>query len=225
MDWGLPSKVRNVINIGIGGSDLGPVMAYEALKHYSDRDMTFRFVSNVDGSDFAEATSDLDAERLCLSFRPRRFTTLENDDQCLLTARVWALEFLTLSAAITKHLWQCRQTRRKWRSSVSLQRNMFGFWDWVGGRYSGVDAANRIGHHAGDWSGGRLSRNARRFSPDGRTLQDGAILRTIFQCCSVWLGLWYTDALRMRRRWPYCLTEQYLKRFPALSSSATDDGE
>ena len=133
-------RIRNVVNIGIGGSDLGPVMAYEALRHYSARDMTFRFVSNVDGTDFAEATRDLDPAETLFIVSSKTFTTLETMTNAH-TARAWSLA-------------APRRTRRRWPSTSSPCRptsrpcakfgidpaNMFGFWDWVGGRYS-MDSA------------------------------------------------------------------------------------
>src|ERR1017187_8667250 len=132
-------RIKNVINIGIGGSDLGPVMAYEALKHYSDRDMTFRFVSNVDGTDFAEATRDLDAEETLFIISSKSFTTLETMTNAH-TARVWALETLKHSAAIAKHFVAVSTNAEGVEKFGIDTANMFEFWDWVGGRYS-MDSA------------------------------------------------------------------------------------
>ena len=127
--------IRNVINIGIGGSDLGPVMAYEALRHYSNRDMTFRFVSNVDGTDFAEKTRDLDPEETLFIISSKTFTTLETMTNAH-TAREWALAKLGPEEAIAKHF-VAVSTNAEGVSEFGIDTdNMFGFWDWVGGRYS-----------------------------------------------------------------------------------------
>jgi glucose-6-phosphate isomerase len=140
-DWkGYTGKpIRNIINIGIGGSDLGPVMAYEALRHYSQRDLTFRFVSNVDGTDIAEATRDLDAEETLFIISSKTFTTLETMTNAH-TARAWALETLKHSAAIAKHFVAVSTNAEEVGKFGIDTANMFGFWDWVGGRYS-MDSA------------------------------------------------------------------------------------
>ena len=133
-------RIRNVVNIGIGGSDLGPVMAYEALQHYSDRDLTFRFVSNVDGTDFAEATRDLDPAETLFIVSSKTFTTLETMTNAH-TARDWCLRGAGRRGggrqALRRRLDQRRGGRRKFGIDTA---NMFGFWDWVGGRYS-MDSA------------------------------------------------------------------------------------
>jgi glucose-6-phosphate isomerase len=131
--------IRNVINIGIGGSDLGPVMAYEALRHYSQRDLNFRFVSNVDGTDFAEATRDLDAEETLFIISSKTFTTLETMTNAH-SARVWALETLKHSAAIARHFVAVSTNAEEVEKFGIDTANMFVFWDWVGGRYS-MDSA------------------------------------------------------------------------------------
>ena len=131
--------IRNVINIGIGGSDLGPVMAYEALRHYSQRDLNFRFVSNVDGTDIAEATRDLNAEETLFIISSKTFTTLETMTNAH-TARVWALETLKHSAAIARHFVAVSTNAVEVEKFGIDTANMFGFWDWVGGRYS-MDSA------------------------------------------------------------------------------------
>ena len=131
--------IRNVINVGIGGSDLGPVMAYEALRDYSQRDLTFRFVSNIDGTDFAEATRDLDAEETLFIVSSKTFTTLETMTNAH-TAREWALTTLKDGAAIARHF-VAVSTNAEGVAKFGIDtRNMFEFWDWVGGRYS-MDAA------------------------------------------------------------------------------------
>jgi glucose-6-phosphate isomerase len=131
--------IRNVINIGIGGSDLGPVMAYEALRHYSQRDLTFRFVSNVDGTDLAEATRDLDAEETLFIISSKTFTTLETMTNAH-SARVWVLETLKHSAAVARHFVAVSTNAQEVEKFGIDTANMFGFWDWVGGRYS-MDSA------------------------------------------------------------------------------------
>jgi glucose-6-phosphate isomerase len=131
--------IRNVINIGIGGSDLGPVMAYEALRHYSRRDMTFRFVSNVDGTDFAECTHDLDPEETLFIISSKTFTTLETMTNAH-TARQWSLDALGDESAVAKHF-VAVSTNAEGVSEFGIDTdNMFGFWEWVGGRYS-MDSA------------------------------------------------------------------------------------
>ncbi len=128
-------RIRNVINIGIGGSDLGPAMAYEALKYYSDRSMTFRFVSNVDGNDFAEAVRDLDAEETLFIVSSKTFTTLETLTNAH-SARDWALQTLKDENAIAKHFVAVSTNDKEVAKFGIDTQNMFGFWDWVGGRYS-----------------------------------------------------------------------------------------
>src|ERR1700728_3360385 len=132
-------RIRNVINVGIGGSDLGPVMAYEALKYYSQRDMTFRFVSNVDGTDFAEATQDLSAEETLFIVCSKTFTTLETMTNAH-TAREWALKALKDDAAVARHFVAVSTNTAGVEKFGIDSANMFGFWDWVGGRYS-MDSA------------------------------------------------------------------------------------
>jgi glucose-6-phosphate isomerase len=128
-------RIRNVINIGIGGSDLGPSMAYDALKHYSDRAMTFRFVSNIDGTDFAEAVIDLDPEETLFIVSSKTFTTLETLTNAR-SARDWALRTLKDPKAIAKHFAAVSTNAAEVEKFGIDTKNMFGFWDWVGGRYS-----------------------------------------------------------------------------------------
>ncbi len=132
--------IRNVVNIGIGGSDLGPVMAYEALRHYSRREMTFRFVSNVDGTDFAETTRDLDPEETLFVVSSKTFTTLETMTNAN-SAREWLLAGLGGDeSAVAKHF-VAVSTNAEGVAEFGIDTdNMFGFWDWVGGRYS-MDSA------------------------------------------------------------------------------------
>ncbi len=132
-------RIRNVINIGIGGSDLGPVMAYEALKHYSQRDLTFRFVSNVDGTDFAEAVRDLAADETLFLVASKTFTTLETMTNAH-TARDWFLASGAPETAVAKHFVAISINAKEVAKFGIDTENMFGFWDWVGGRYS-MDSA------------------------------------------------------------------------------------
>src|SRR5579863_8120680 len=133
-------RIRNVINIGIGGSDLGPVMAYEALKHYSDRAMTFRFVSNVDGTDFSEAVRDLDAAETLFIVSSKTFTTLETMTNAH-AARAWSLAGLGGDEkSVARHFVAVSTNATEVEKFGIDTANMFGFWDWVGGRYS-MDAA------------------------------------------------------------------------------------
>jgi glucose-6-phosphate isomerase len=132
-------RIRNIVNIGIGGSDLGPVMAYEALRHYSQRDLTFRFISNVDGTDFAETTRDLDPAETLFIVCSKTFTTLETLTNAH-TARTWSLRRLGDEQAVARHF-VAVSTNADGVSQFGIDTaNMFGFWDWVGGRYS-MDAA------------------------------------------------------------------------------------
>ena len=132
-------RIRNVINIGIGGSDLGPVMAYEALRHYAARDMTFRFVSNVDGTDFVEATRDLDPAETLFIVSSKTFTTLETMTNAH-SAREWSLAALRDQQAVAKHFVAVSTNAAEVTKFGIDTANMFGFWDWVGGRYS-MDSA------------------------------------------------------------------------------------
>jgi glucose-6-phosphate isomerase len=209
-------RIRNVVNIGIGGSDLGPVMAYEALKHYSDRDMTFRFVSNVDGTDFAEATRDLDAEETLFIISSKTFTTLETMTNAH-TARVWALETLKHSAAIAKHFVAVSTNAAEVGKFGIDTANMFGFWDWVGGRYSmdsaiGLSTMLAIGpeNFQAMLSGFHQMDEHFRTTPFERNLP---VLLGL-------LGVWYADFFGAQTVavLPY---EQYLKRFPAYLQQLT----
>src|SRR5690242_8770557 len=132
-------RIRNVLNIGIGGSDLGPVMAYEALKHYSERTMTFRFVSNVDGTDFVEAVRDLDPAETLFIISSKTFTTLETMTNAH-SARDWLLAGLKADEAVARHFVAVSTNAEQVAKFGIDTTNMFGFWDWVGGRYS-MDSA------------------------------------------------------------------------------------
>ncbi len=203
--------IRNIINIGIGGSDLGPVMAYEALRHYSDRSRVFRFVSNVDGTDFAEAVQDLDPAETLFIVSSKTFTTLETMTNAH-TARAWLLAGLGHNEmAVAKHFVAVSTNAAKVSEFGIDTANMFEFWDWVGGRYS-MDAA--IG----------LS-TMLAIGPDNfRALLDGLHqmdehFRTMpfernLPVLMALLGIWYNDFFGAQTVavLPY---EQYLKRFPA----------
>ncbi len=209
-------RIRNVINIGIGGSDLGPVMAYEALRHYSQRDMSFRFVSNVDGTDFAEATRDLDPEETLFVISSKTFTTLETMTNAQ-TARAWSLAKLKDEKAVEKHF-VAVSTNAKEVSKFGIDTaNMFGFWDWVGGRYS-MDSA--IGLST------MLAIGPERFQEmlAGFHAIDEHFRTTPFaKNLPVLMGLltvWYTDFFGAETVavLPY---DQYLKRFPAYLQQLT----
>src|SRR6516165_3963645 len=209
-------SIRNVINIGIGGSDLGPVMAYEALRHYSRRDMTFRFVSNVDGTDFAEATRDLAAEETLFIVASKTFTTLETMTNAQ-TARQWTLAALHDEEAIAKHFVAVSTNADEVAKFGIDTANMFEFWDWVGGRYS-MDSA--IGLST------MIALGPERFRAmlDGFHQMDEHFRTASFESnLPVLMGLlvvWYTDFFDAQTVavLPY---EQYLKRFPAYLQQLT----
>jgi glucose-6-phosphate isomerase len=209
-------RIRNVINIGIGGSDLGPVMAYEALKHYSDRTMTFRFVSNVDGTDFAEAVHDLDPAETLFIDSSKTFTTLETMTNAY-TARSWLLAGLGDETAIARHFVAVSTNAAEVAKFGIDTANMFEFWDWVGGRYSmtsaiGLSTMLAIGpeHFRAMLDGLHQMDEHFRTAPFERNLP---VLMGL-------LGVWYTDFCRAQTVavLPY---EQYLKRFPAYLQQLT----
>ena len=204
-------RIRNVINIGIGGSDLGPVMAYEALKHYSDRAMTFRFVSNVDGTDLVEATRDLDPTETLFIASSKTFTTLETMTNAE-SARRWLLAGLRADAtAVAKHFVAVSTNAQKVSEFGIDTANMFGFWDWVGGRYS-MDSAIGLSTMLA------VGPDNFRALLDGFHQMDEHFRTAPFERnLPVLLGLltiWYTDFFGAETVaiLPY---EQYLKRFPA----------
>jgi len=210
-------SIRNVVNIGIGGSDLGPVMAYEALKHYSERSRTFRFVSNVDGIDFVEATRDLDPAETLFIVSSKTFTTLETLTNAE-TAREWLLNGLDGNrAAVAKHFVAVSTNAEKVSSFGIDTANMFGFWDWVGGRYSmdsaiGLSTMLAIGpdNFRAMLNGFHAMDEHFRTAPFERNL---AVLLGL-------LVVWYTDFFDAQTIavLPY---EQYLKRFPAYLQQLT----
>jgi glucose-6-phosphate isomerase len=209
-------RIRNVINIGIGGSDLGPVMAYEALRHYSQRDLRFRFVSNVDSTDFAEAVVDLDPGETLFIVSSKTFTTLETMTNAH-TAREWLLRSLQVEAAIAKHF-VAVSTNAKEVSKFGIDTaNMFGFWDWVGGRYS-MDSAIGLSTMLA------IGPENFRAMLDGFHAMDEHFRTTPFaRNLPVILGLltvWYSDFFGAETQavLPY---EQYLKRFPAYLQQLT----
>ena len=209
-------RIRHVVNVGIGGSDLGPVMAYEALKAYSARDMTFRFVSNVDGTDFAEATRDLDpAETLCI-LSSKTFTTLETMTNAH-TARDWSLRALRDPKAVAKHFVAVSTNATEVSKFGIDTANIFGFWDWVGGRYSmdsaiGLSTMLAIGpdHFRAMLSGFHAMDEHFRTAPLERNLP---VLMGL-------LAIWYNNFFGAQTVgvFPY---EQYLKRFPAYLQQLT----
>ncbi|HEX3662396.1 MAG TPA: glucose-6-phosphate isomerase [Acidobacteriaceae bacterium] len=209
-------RIRNVINIGIGGSDLGPVMAYEALRHYSQRDMTFRFVSNVDGTDFAEATHDLDPEETLFIISSKTFTTLETMTNAR-TARQWSLANLKDEKAVAKHFVAVSTNEKEVTKFGIDTANMFGFWDWVGGRYS-MDAAIGLSTMLA------IGPESFRSMLAGFHAMDEHFRQTPFaKNLPVLMGLltvWYTDFFGAETVavLPY---DQYLKRFPAYLQQLT----
>ena len=209
--------IRNIVNIGIGGSDLGPVMAYEALKYYSDRAVTFRFVSNVDGTDFVEATRDLDPAETLFIVSSKTFTTLETMTNAQ-SAREWSLRGLGGDAkAVAKHFVAVSTNAEKVTEFGIDIANMFEFWDWVGGRYSmdsaiGLSTMLAIGpdHFQTMLAGFHAIDEHFRTAPLERNLP---VLMGL-------IGLWYNDFFGAQTVavLPY---DQYLKRFPAYLQQLT----
>ncbi len=210
-------RIRNVINIGIGGSDLGPVMAYEALRHYSERAMTFRFVSNVDATDFAEAVRDLEPAETLFIVSSKTFTTLETMTNAH-TARDWSLAGLgNDQKSVAKHFVAVSTNEEKVAEFGIDPANMFGFWDWVGGRYSmgsaiGLSTMLAVGpenFHA-------LLDGFRQMDEHFRTAPFERNLPVLMGL----LAVWYTDFFGAQTVavLPY---EQYLKRFPAYLQQLT----
>jgi len=210
-------RIRNVVNIGIGGSDLGPVMAYEALRHYSERTMTFRFVSNVDGTDFVEATRDLDAAETLFIVSSKTFTTLETMTNAH-SARAWLLAGLGGDdSAVAKHFVAVSTNAAEVAKFGIDTANMFGFWDWVGGRYSmdsaiGLSTLLAVGaeHFRALLDGFHQMDEHFRTAPFAQNLP---VLMGL-------LGVWYTDFFGAQTVavLPY---DQYLKRFPAYLQQLT----
>jgi glucose-6-phosphate isomerase len=210
-------RIRNIINIGIGGSDLGPVMAYEALKHYSDRTLEFRFVSNVDSTDFAEAVRDLDAQETLFIISSKTFTTLETMTNAH-SARDWSLTGLGGDEKSIRRHFVAVSTNAAEVAKFGIDTaNMFGFWDWVGGRYS-MDSAIGLSTMVA------LGPENFQAMLDGFHQMDEHFRTAPFECnLPVLMGLmsvWYTDFFGAETVavLPY---EQYLKRFPAYLQQLT----
>ncbi|HEY1717622.1 MAG TPA: glucose-6-phosphate isomerase [Verrucomicrobiae bacterium] len=210
-------RIRNIINVGIGGSDLGPVMAYEALKHYSDRSLNFRFVSNVDGIDFVEATRDLDPAETLFIISSKTFTTLETMTNAQ-SARDWLLKkFGGDVKAVAKHFVAVSTNAEKVSAFGIDTVNMFGFWDWVGGRYS-MDSAIGLSTMlaVGPENFRALLAGFHEMDEHFRTAPFGKNLPALLAL----LTIWNTDFLGAETVavLPY---EQYLKRFPAYLQQLT----
>ena len=210
-------RIRNVINVGIGGSDLGPVMAYEALRHYSDRSTTFRFVSNVDGTDFAEAVLDLDPAETLFIISSKTFTTLETMTNAQ-TARAWSLAGLGGDEkSVAKHFVAVSTNAAEVSKFGIDTANMFGFWDWVGGRYS-MDSAIGLSTMIaiGPENFRAMLDGFHQMDEHFRTAPFEANLPVLMGL----LSLWYNDFFGAQTVavLPY---EQYLKRFPAYLQQLT----
>ena len=208
--------IRNIVNVGIGGSDLGPVMAYEALRHYSRRDLTFRFISNVDGTDFAEATHDLDPSETLFIVASKTFTTQETMTNAR-SARSWLLAALHDDAAVARHFVAVSTNAAEVSKFGIDTTNMFGFWDWVGGRYSmdsaiGLSTMLAIGpeNFRAMLAGFHAMDEHFRTAPFNQNLP---VLMGL-------LGVWYTNFFGAETTavLPY---DQYLKRFPAYLQQLT----
>jgi glucose-6-phosphate isomerase len=210
-------RIRNVINIGIGGSDLGPVMAYEALRHYSDRAMTFRFVSNVDGTDFAEAVHDLDASETLFLISSKTFTTLETMTNAH-TARAWSLAALGGDEkSVARHFVAVSTNTLEVAKFGIDTANMFGFWDWVGGRYS-MDSAIGLSTMlaVGPDNFQAMLEGFHQMDEHFRTAPFDRNLPVLLGLLSVWYADFFgAETVAVL---PY---EQYLKRFPAYLQQLT----
>ena len=209
-------RIRNVVNIGIGGSDLGPVMAYEALRHYSTRDITFRFVSNVDSTDFVEATRDLSADETLFIISSKTFTTLETITNAT-SARDWVVGELGDEAAVAKHFVAVSTNAERVREFGINTANMFEFWDWVGGRYS-MDSAIGLSIMVaiGPDQFGEMLAGFHAMDEHFRTAPLAQNLPVLMGL----LAVWYRDFFGAQTVgvMPY---DQYLKRFPAYLQQLT----
>jgi glucose-6-phosphate isomerase len=217
-DWkGYTGKpIKNVINVGIGGSDLGPVMAYEALRHYATRDITFRFVSNVDSTDFVEATRDLNADETLFIISSKTFGTLETLTNAT-SARDWVVSELGSEDAVAKHFVAVSTNAERVAKFGIDVANMFVFWDWVGGRYS-MDSAIGLSTMVaiGPEGFGEMLAGFHEMDEHFRT----APLERNLPVLMGLLALWYRDffGLQSYGVMPY---DQYLKRFPAYLQQLT----
>jgi glucose-6-phosphate isomerase len=209
-------RIRNVVNVGIGGSDLGPVMAYEALRYYSDRDLTFRFVSNVDSTDFVEATRDLRAEETLFIISSKTFGTLETLTNAT-SARNWVVAELGTEDAVAKHFVAVSTNAEKVSQFGIDTDNMFGFWDWVGGRYS-MDSAIGLSTMLaiGPENFTEMLAGFHEMDEHFRTAPLGQNLPVLMGLLCVWYGGFF-DAQTVGVM-PY---DQYLKRFPAYLQQLT----
>jgi glucose-6-phosphate isomerase len=208
--------IRNVVNIGIGGSDLGPVMAYEALRAYTQRDLTFRFVSNVDATDFVEATRDLSAEETLFVVSSKTFTTLETLTNAK-SAREWTLAQLGDESAIAKHFVAVSTNEKLVHEFGIDTANMFGFWDWVGGRYS-MDSAIGLSTMLaiGPEQFAQMLDGFHAIDEHFRTTPLEQNLPALMGLLAVWYGDFFgSQSIGVM---PY---EQYLKRFPAYLQQLT----
>ena len=210
-------RIRNVVNIGIGGSDLGPVMAYEALKHYSDRSMTFRFVSNVDGTDLVEAIRDLDPAETLFIASSKTFTTLETMTNAE-SARKWLLAGLGADdKAVARHFVAVSTNAKKVSEFGIDTKNMFGFWDWVGGRHS-MDSAIGLSTMiaAGPENFRSMLDGFHQIDEHFRTAPFERNLPALLGLLTVWYADFFgSETVAVL---PY---EQYLKRFPAYLQQLT----
>ncbi|KAA5547089.1 glucose-6-phosphate isomerase [Roseiconus nitratireducens] len=210
-------RIRNIVNVGIGGSDLGPVMAYEALRHYSNRDLTFRFVSNVDGTDFAEATRDLDPAETLFIIASKTFTTQETMTNAR-TARAWLLEGLGADdSAVAKHFVALSTNAEEVAAFGIDTDNMFGFWDWVGGRYS-MDSAIGLSTMLAI-SPERFREMLAGFHAMDVHFRSAPLARNLPVIMGL-LNVWYVNFFGSQTVavLPY---DQYLKRFPAYLQQLT----
>jgi glucose-6-phosphate isomerase len=209
-------RIRNIVNVGIGGSDLGPVMAYEALRHYSDRGLTFRFVSNVDSTDFVEATHDLDPAETLFVISSKTFTTLETMTNAA-SARDWIVAGLGDDAAVARHFVAVSTNARKVGDFGIDTDNMFGFWDWVGGRYS-MDSAIGLSTMiaVGPERFREMLAGFHDMDEHFRSTPFEENLPVLMGLLAVWYGQFF-DAQTIGVM-PY---EQYLKRFPAYLQQLT----
>jgi glucose-6-phosphate isomerase len=209
-------RIRNVVNVGIGGSDLGPVMAYEALRHYTQRDLTFRFVSNVDSTDFVEATRDLAADETLFIISSKTFGTLETLTNAT-SARDWVVRELGDEAAVARHFVAVSTNAERVREFGIDTANMFGFWDWVGGRYS-MDSAIGLSTMValGPERFGEMLAGFHEMDEHFRTAPLAENLPVLMGL----LAVWYRDFFGAQTVgvMPY---EQYLKRFPAYLQQLT----
>ena len=208
--------IRNIVNVGIGGSDLGPVMAYEALRYYSQRDLTFRFVSNVDSTDFAEATRDLSADETLFIISSKTFSTLETLTNAH-SARDWVVGQLGSEDAVARHFVAVSTNEKRVKEFGIDPANMFGFWDWVGGRYSmdsAIGLSTMVAIGPGQFA--EMLAGFHEMDEHFKTAPFTSNLPVLMGLLAVWYGDFF-DA-QTYGVMPY---EQYLKRFPAYLQQLT----